>query len=97
VADPTSADDAADAVRVEFTIEPFVDGRPGPHVTAAVEAAEGAGATVELGPFGSSCSVPAAAAADVVGRIVDAALGHGATHIALHLERPAVGHAAAEP
>ena len=39
---------------LEFTVEPFVEGRPGPHVTAAVDAARAAGATVEFGPVGST-------------------------------------------
>jgi len=36
---------------VEFTVEPFVDGEPGPHVQAAVDAAEASGLTTEFGPF----------------------------------------------
>ena len=43
---------------VEFTIEPFIEGAPGPHVTAAVAAVENRGLIVEFGPFGSSFSVP---------------------------------------
>ena len=41
---------------VEFTIEPFVEGEPGPHVRAAVEAAEQSGVTVDFGPFGTTVS-----------------------------------------
>ena len=36
----------------EFTIEPFVEGDPGPHVSAAVAVAEAAGLAVDVGPFG---------------------------------------------
>ena len=36
-------------------VEPFVEGQPGPHVTAAVDAATAAGAEVDFGPFGSTC------------------------------------------
>ena len=39
---------------LEFTVEPFVEGAPGPHVTAAVAAADALGATVEFGPFGTT-------------------------------------------
>ena len=39
---------------VEFTIEPFIEGAPGAHVTAAVAAVEKRGLIVEFGPFGSS-------------------------------------------
>ncbi len=72
---------------IEFTIEPFVEGNPGPHVTSAVAAAEALGVTIEFGPFGSSCKVPAAIAGDVARVIVQAAFAHGATHVSLHTER----------
>src|SRR3954468_22609447 len=39
---------------VEFTVEPFTEGSPGPHVQAAVDAAEASGVTVEFGPFGTT-------------------------------------------
>ena len=74
---------------VEFTIEPFVEGHPGPHVTAAIAAAEQLGVTVDVGPFGSSCSVDADAAPDVVAAVVRAAFANGATHVSLHAERAA--------
>ena len=74
-------------LRVEFTIEPFVEGRPGPHVTAAIRAVEARGVDVELGPFGTSCSVPADAAGEVVGALTAAAVSNGATHVSLHMER----------
>ena len=80
---------ALDTIRavqeLEFTIEPFVEGTPGPHVTAAIDAATAAGAAVDVGPFGSSCRV----ADDVMPRIVEAitrtAFANGATHISLHV------------
>jgi uncharacterized protein YqgV (UPF0045/DUF77 family) len=72
---------------LEFTIEPFVEGEPGPHVTSAVEAAQAMGFEIDFGPFGSSCSVPAARAGEVVQAVVDAAFANGATHVSLHAER----------
>jgi uncharacterized protein YqgV (UPF0045/DUF77 family) len=66
---------------VEFTIEPFVEGRPGPHVTAAVAAAQSLGVEVDLGPFGSGCTAPTAHTHLVVSAIVEAALANGATHV----------------
>lgn len=74
-------------LQVEFTIEPFVEGRPGPHVTAAIAAAEACGVVVELGPFGSSCRIPLDRAGEVTGAIVDAAFANGATHVSMHTER----------
>ena len=67
--------------RIEFTIEPFVEAHPGPHVTAPVEALASLGINVEVGPFGSSCEVDAERAGDVVATVVREAIAHGATHI----------------
>lgn len=67
--------------RIEFTVEPFIEGHPGPHVTAAIEAATALGHEVEVGPFGSGCSVPSESTADVVAAIVGAAIANGADHV----------------
>jgi len=72
---------------LEFTIEPFVEGRPGPHVLSAIEAARAFGYEIEFGPFGSSCNVPAAHAGEVARAVLDAAFANGATHVSLHAER----------
>ena len=72
---------------VEFTIEPFVEGRPGPHVTAAIAAAEARGLDVEVGPFGSSVIVDLAAVGGVIGAFTDAAMANGATHVSVHIAR----------
>ena len=68
---------------LEFTIEPFVEGKPGRHVVAAVEAASELGATVEFGPFGSSCTVEADLMPDLIASVVRAAFSNGATHVNL--------------
>ncbi|MFP5487004.1 MAG: hypothetical protein ACLGHQ_01680 [Acidimicrobiia bacterium] len=73
--------------RVEFTIEPFVEGQPGPHVTAAIDAAAALGLEVEVGPFGSGCVVPAARTADVVAAVVRAAIEHGADHVNIDVQQ----------
>ena len=67
--------------RIEFTIEPFVEGRPGPHVTEAIEAVRRLGVEIEVGPFGSACTVTEARSAEVVATIVGAAFAHGADHV----------------
>lgn len=72
---------------LEFTIEPFHEGKPGPHVTAAIAAAEALGVVVEFGPFGSSCTVSQQQVAEVSGAIVAHAFSNGATHVSLHAER----------
>lgn len=66
---------------LEFTVEPFAEGAPGPHVQAALDAAAGPGLAVDFGPFGTVVSGPddaVLAAADRVGR---AALAAGATQV----------------
>jgi uncharacterized protein YqgV (UPF0045/DUF77 family) len=74
-------------LELEFTVEPFVEGRPGPHVTAAVEAASAAGAEVEFGPFGTTCRAGDGAMPGIVAAITEAAFANGATHVSLHVAR----------
>lgn len=71
--------------RVEFTIEPFVEGQLGAHVTEAIAAVRALGIDVELGPFGTGCSVDEGQAAAVVAAVVGAALANGATHVNIDL------------
>jgi uncharacterized protein YqgV (UPF0045/DUF77 family) len=75
------------ALVIEFTIEPFVEGDPGPHVRAAVEAAERSGLTVDFGPFGTSVSGDDEAVLDAVDRILRSATAAGATRVSLQLVR----------
>jgi hypothetical protein len=67
--------------RVEFTVEPFVEGQPGRHVTAPLEALRGLGIDVDFGPFASGCVTSTERAGDVVAAIVTAALSNGASHV----------------
>jgi 8-oxo-dGTP pyrophosphatase MutT (NUDIX family) len=67
--------------RVEFTIEPFVEARPGPHVTEPVAALTSLGVEVDVGPFGSACEVANEDVANVVATVVRVAVDHGATHV----------------
>lgn len=75
-------------LQLEFTVEPFVEGHPGPHVTAAVRAAEAAGGSVEFGPFGSSCRASSEEMPHVIARMVEAAFSNGASHVTMHVARP---------
>lgn len=74
-------------LHLEFTIEPFVEGHPGPHVTAAVEAVETHGGVVEFGPFSSTCAAPVDEMPGLVASLLQAAFANGATHISMHVER----------
>ncbi|MUH51515.1 MAG: hypothetical protein F2789_09920 [Actinobacteria bacterium] len=76
-------------MQLEFTVEPFVEGQPGPHVTAAVSAAEAIGARVEFGPFGSTCTAAADAMPQVIAELVRAAFANGATHVTMHVAQSA--------
>ena len=73
------------AVRVEFTVEPFVEGSPGPHVKAAEAAARDAGAELEVGPFGSAFEASSDVAAAAVAALLRAATDQGASRISLQV------------
>lgn len=73
-------------VRVEFTVEPFVEGSPGAHVTAAIDAVRTAGLPVDVGPFATTTTGSAGEIADAVRALVDAALAQGATRINVQVE-----------
>jgi uncharacterized protein YqgV (UPF0045/DUF77 family) len=77
--------------RVEFTVEPFEVGALGPHVRAALAAAEAFGGPVDVGPFASSVEVPREVAARVVHDVVHAALATGATRVAVQVELEGTG------
>ena len=72
---------------LEFTIEPFVEGQPGPHVMSAVAAVEALGVEVEFGPFGSACSIEESRAGEVAAAIFSAAFAHGASHVTMFAAR----------
>ena len=73
------------SLRVEFTVEPFVLGHPGPHVLAAVDAVRDWGVEVDFGPFGSNFAVDPADVGQVVGVLLDAAYRNGATHVTVQV------------
>lgn len=75
------------SVLVEFTVEPFVEGQPGPHVTQAVAAVESHGVKVDFGPFGSSFLVDVAVMPTVVADMMRAAYGNGATFVSVSVAR----------
>ena len=73
---------------VEFTVEPFVEGSPGPHVQAALDAAEASGLHVEFGPFGTLVSGDdETEVLDTIDAVVRAAVGAGASRVAFQLTR----------
>jgi len=75
-------------LRIEFTVEPFKEGAPGPHVHAAVEAVREVGLDVDFGPFGSSVEGDPAAVLDAADAVLRAAIGAGASRVSMQVSRP---------
>jgi uncharacterized protein YqgV (UPF0045/DUF77 family) len=72
---------------LEFTVEPFVQGAPGPHVTAALDAAQASGLEVDFGPFGTLVSGPDARVLAALDDVVRRALAAGATRVSVQIHR----------
>lgn len=75
------------ALVAEFTVEPFVEGSPGPHVQAALDAAAGEGVQVEFGPFGTVVTGPDEAVLAAADRVLRAAVASGATGVNVRVHR----------
>jgi uncharacterized protein YqgV (UPF0045/DUF77 family) len=72
-------------ITVEFLVEPFVEGAPGPHVTAALATLERDGLAIEVGPFSTEVRGPLADTADAVRDVIVVAIEQGATRIQFHV------------
>ncbi len=70
---------------VEFVIEPFSDGDPGPHVRAGIEAIEAKGLSVSMGPFGSSVEGEVDSVAPAIDAMVQAAIRDGADRVLVEI------------
>jgi uncharacterized protein YqgV (UPF0045/DUF77 family) len=77
--------DGAVQITAEFTVEPFVEGAPGPHVLVAIQVAESAGLAVDVGPFGTTVVGESALVLSTVDGLVRAAIDSGATRVSLQL------------
>jgi len=71
--------------KLEFFVEPFTEGHPGPHVTAAIEEVASRGLDIQVGPFGSVARGELEALIDAAGPILRSALSAGADRISLHI------------
>jgi uncharacterized protein YqgV (UPF0045/DUF77 family) len=74
-------------LELEFTVEPFEPGSPGPHVRAAEEAARSIGGQLVVGPFGTSLAGTRHEVLEAVGEVVRAAMDAGATRVTLQVSR----------
>ena len=72
---------AVDAVRAELLVEPFVEGLPGPHVSAALEACRANGLEPDVGPFATTIVGSVDAVTTAVHDMSQAALASGATAV----------------
>jgi len=70
---------------VEFVIEPFIDGDPGPHVRSGIDAIEAAGLSVTMGPFGSSVEGDLDSVAPAIDAMVRAAIRDGADRVLVEI------------
>ncbi|NOX31194.1 MAG: hypothetical protein GXP35_14270 [Actinobacteria bacterium] len=75
------------SMSAEFTVEPFTDGKPGPHVQAAIEAAVAAGGSVEIGPFGTNVSGDDEVVLAAIDSMLRAAMSAGANRVTLQVTR----------
>jgi uncharacterized protein YqgV (UPF0045/DUF77 family) len=74
-------------VIAEFTIEPFVEGTPGPHVHAGLDAVRAAGFEPELGPFGSTVTGELSKVSAAIVDLLAAATAAGATRVSLQISQ----------
>lgn len=85
---PTVSELANQNMTMEFTVEPFVESAPGPHVQAAIAAAQDAeNLVVDVGPFGTLVSGEGANVLMATDKILAAAFENGATRVSLQLTR----------
>lgn len=75
---------------VEFVIEPFVEGSPGPHVLSGIEVMAARGLAVSMGPFGSTVTGEVTELSDAIGAMVISAARDGAQRVLVEvvMERP---------
>jgi uncharacterized protein YqgV (UPF0045/DUF77 family) len=78
-----------EALHLEFTVEPFVEHEPGPHVVAAIDAARTTGAfkevDVDVGPFGTSVQGDPEAVLAAASAVLTEAFANGASRVVLQV------------
>lgn len=74
-------------LKAEFTVEPFEDGAPGPHVVTAISAVRDSGLEPNVGPFATAVDGDPAAVTRAVQAAMEAAFAHGATRVSVTVER----------
>lgn len=72
-------------LRLEFTVEPFVEGRPGRHVRAAIDEAHRRGLDPDVGPFATTVRGDSEQVLGAMAAVTAVALEAGASRVALHV------------
>jgi uncharacterized protein YqgV (UPF0045/DUF77 family) len=72
--------------RVEFLVEPFIEGSPGDHVTEAISAMSGL--EVTIGPFGNVAQGPTEKTLPAIADLLERAFAEGATRVSLQVSSP---------
>ena len=73
----------SEKAKAEFTIEPFMEGDPGPHVKETISVAEQSGLDVDIGPFGTTVIGEQGRVFELVSELVKTAMENGASRISL--------------
>ena len=75
----------SEKAKAEFTIEPFMEGDPGPHVRETIAVAKQSGLNVEIGPFGTTVIGEQETVFELVSELVKTAMDNGASRISLQV------------
>ena len=76
---------SSEKARAEFTIEPFTEGDPGPHVKETISVAKRAGLNVEIGPFGTTVTGEQEKIFELVSNLLKTAMENGASRVSLQV------------
>ena len=72
---------SSEKARAEFTIEPFTEGDPGPHVKETISVAKRSGLNVEIGPFGTTVTGEQEKIFELVSNLLKTAMENGASRV----------------
>ena len=75
----------SEKAKAEFTIEPFMEGDPGPHVKETIAVAKQSGLNVEIGPFGTTVIGEQETVFELVSELVKTAMDNGASRVSLQV------------
>lgn len=76
---------SSEKARAEFTIEPFTEGDPGPHVKETISVAKRSGLNVEIGPFGTTVTGEQEKIFDLISNLLKTAMENGASRVSLQV------------